>query len=85
MLSDFDCAVRYLKMPFMVAGFQPEGGTTEPLADVLAQTVLGIGFIEVRMSSVNQDGLTGALRFSTRVVEFGSEVLTRLSGKWPGA
>jgi hypothetical protein len=33
------------------------------------------------MSSVNQLGLTGLLRFSTRVVEFGSEVLTRLSGK----
>ena len=37
------------------------------------------------MSSVNQVGLTGAFRFSTRVVEFGSEVLTRLSGKCLGA
>ena len=67
-----------------MAGFQPEGGTIEPLADVLAQTVLGSGFIEVRMSSVNQDGLTDSFRFSTRVVEVGSEVLTRSSGKWPG-
>ena len=81
MLTDFACEVRYLKMVVMVAGFQPEGGTTEPLADVLAQSALGIGFTEVRMSSVNQDGLTAALRFITRVVEFGSEVLTRLSGK----
>ena len=67
-----------------MAGFQPEGGTTEPLADVLAQSALGIGLTELRMSSVNQVGLTGAFRFITRVVEFGSEVLTRLSGKWPG-
>ena len=71
-------------MLVIVAGVQPEGGTTEPLADVLAHTVLGSGFTAVRMSWVNQDGLTESFRFITRVVEFGSEVLTRSSGKWLG-
>ena len=71
-------------MLVMVAGFQPEVGTTEPLADVLAQSALGIGLTELRMSSVNQVGLTGAFRFITRVVEFGSEMLVTLSGKCLG-
>jgi hypothetical protein len=34
-------------MLVIVAAFQPEGGTTEPLADVLAQSALGIGLIEL--------------------------------------
>ena len=71
----------------MVAGVQPDGGMIEPLADSLAQTVLGIGVSGPwlpMMSSVNHVGLTAELRFITSVDAFGSDVLTRLSGRWPG-
>ena len=70
----------------MAAGVQPDGGTMEPVCDDLAHRKLGSGISGPwpMMSVVNQDGLTWELRFITRVVEFGSEVLTTLSGKWPG-
>src|SRR5689334_21172447 len=71
-------------MPSIVDGFQPEGGTTEPLADDFAQSALGIGLTELRMSSVNQVGLTGAFSFSTRVLGSDAVALTRLSGKCLG-
>ena len=67
----------------IAAGVQPDAGMTAPDADSFAHTVLGSGVSGPwpSMSSVNQVGLTAALRFMTSVVEFGSDVLTRLSGK----
>jgi hypothetical protein len=55
-----------------------------PLADALAHCADGIGSTLVRMSSSNQDGLTGALRLITSVCGLGVVMLTRVSGKPPG-
>ena len=87
MLSDLFCAVRKLKIFVMLAGVHSDGGMTAPLVDVFAHRKLGIGSgggPAPSSSSVNQDGLTGPLRFITSVEAFGSEVLTSVSGNWPG-